>query len=67
MPTEMGKVLQVERFVLEKNPPNSDAFAEAYLIYSSWEWGLQRHLWSQPNLRCALLSLALFSNLFIFN
>ena len=67
MPTAMGKVLHVERFVLEKNPQNSDAFAEASLIFSSWEWGLQRHLWSQPNQRCALLSLALFSNLFIFN
>lgn len=35
---EIGKVCQVQRLVLEKNPKSSDAFAEAYLIYSSWGW-----------------------------
>lgn len=32
----MSKVPQVQRLVLEKNPKSSDAFAEAYLIYSNW-------------------------------
>lgn len=38
MQTEMGKVLQVQRLVLVKNPKSSDAFAKAYLIFSSWGW-----------------------------
>lgn len=38
MQTEMGKVLQVQRLVWEKNPKNSDAFAEAYLTYLGWGW-----------------------------
>lgn len=36
MQTEMGKVLQVQRLVWEKNPKSSDAFAEAYLTYLGW-------------------------------
>lgn len=34
----MGKVLQVQRLVLEKNRKRSDAFAGVYLIYSSRGW-----------------------------
>ena len=52
MQTEMGKVLQVQKLVLEKNPKSSDASAEAYLICSGWGWEkAERPVYSQPNMR----------------
>lgn len=38
MQTEMGKVLQVQRLVLDKNPKSSDALAEVQLRCLGWVW-----------------------------